>query len=62
MLTYHLDMANQNGVKLFKDVEKVSADFGMYTAFIVPEITEFCEEKLIRYIHSDELKKYKRIY
>lgn len=61
MLTYHLNMADQVGIKLFKEAEKISTEFAISTAFIVPEITSFTDEKLKKYIASDELKRYKRI-
>ena len=39
MLNYHLDMANQAGIKLFKEVENLDTEVDKKTAFMVPEIT-----------------------
>ncbi len=39
MLKYHLDMSNQEGIKLFKEVEILGTDFSVATSFITPEIT-----------------------
>ena len=60
MLKYHLDMSNQSSIKLFKEVEKISADFAMATSFIVPEITMQDEEKIREFINDEKLIKYKR--
>ena len=60
MLKYHLDMANQEGIKLFKDVEALGTEFGVATAFITPEITYADEDKIREYIREDVFKKYRR--
>ncbi|MBQ2938191.1 MAG: oligoendopeptidase F [Clostridia bacterium] len=60
MLKYHLDMANQDGIKLFKDVEALGTEFGVATAFITPEITYADEDKIRAYISEDIFKKYRR--
>ena len=60
MLKYHLDMANQEGIKLFKDVEALGTEFGVATAFITPEITYADEGKIREYIREDVFKKYRR--
>ena len=38
MLKYHLDMSNQEGIKLFKEVESISTEFATKTSFITPEL------------------------
>ena len=38
MLNYHLDMSNQENIKLFKEVEALEAEFGTVTSFITPEL------------------------
>ena len=61
MFSYHLNMANQEGIKLYKEVEMLSSEFSTASSFIIPEIT-FTEEKTIReYLSNDKrLKPYKR--
>ena len=61
MLTYHLDMANQENIKLYKEVELLSNDFNIITSYIVPEIT-YCDENVIdEYLKKDvRLNKYSR--
>lgn len=61
MLKYHLDMSNQEGIKIFKDVENLGTEFSVATSFITPEITYTDEEKIKDYIKNDErLIKYSR--
>ena len=61
MFKYHLDMANQEGIKKFKEVEGIASEFSTSTAFIVPEITYSDENKIYNFIKEySELKKYER--
>lgn len=61
MLKYHLDMSNQEGIKIFKEVESLGTDFSVATAFITPEITYTEEEKIKNYLKNDKrLEKYSR--
>ena len=61
MLKYHLDMSNQEGIKLFKDVENLGTEFSVATSFITPEITYADEVKIQNYLKNDErLNKYSR--
>ena len=61
MLKYHLDMSNQEGIKLFKDVENLGTEFSVTTSFITPEITYADEAKIQNYLKNDEmLNKYSR--
>lgn len=53
MFNYHLDMTNQEAIKLFKEVENISAELGVATSFIVPEITFADEEKIREYLKND---------
>ena len=54
MFSYHLNMANQEGIKLFKEVENLSSEFSTATSFITPEIT-FTDEKIIyTYLSEDK--------
>ena len=61
MLNYHLNMADQEGIKLFKEVENLNSEFGIATAYITPEIT-FADENIInQYLQEDpRLEPYKR--
>lgn len=59
MLNYHLDMSNQESIKLFKDVEQISTVFITKTSFIEPEIT-YADESLIKeYVNDKRLEPYK---
>lgn len=61
MLKYHLDMSNQEGIKLFKEVEILGTEFNVSTSFMIPEITYAEEGKIENYIKTDErLEKYSR--
>ena len=61
MLTYHLDMSNQEGIKLFKEVESLGTEFSISTSFITPEITYADEAKIQNYLRNDKrLDKYSR--
>ena len=60
MLTYHLDMSNQEGIKIFKEVENLGTEFSVATAFITPEITYADENKIHEYLNDEKFKKYKR--
>lgn len=54
MLKYHLDMSNQEGIKLFKEVEILGTDFSVATSFITPEITYEDETKIKDYLENDK--------
>lgn len=61
MLKYHLDMSNQEGIKLFKEVETLGTEFSVATSFITPEITYIENGKIEEYLKNDDrLKKYSR--
>ena len=61
MLNYHLNMADQERIKLFKEVENLNSEFNTATAYITPEIT-FTDENIInKYLKEDpRLEPYKR--
>ena len=61
MFSYHLNMADQEGIKLFKEVENLSSEFSMAVSYITPEIT-FTDEAIInKYLEEDKrLKRYER--
>jgi len=61
MLNYHLDMSNQENIKLFKEVEDLGTEFSVSTSFITPEITYSDEAKIQNYLKNDSrLEKYSR--
>ena len=61
MLSYHLNMADDKNIKLFKTVEKVGAEFERRAAFITPEITKIEDEKILSFIKEDpRLERYRR--
>ena len=61
MLKYHLDMSNQEGIKLFKEVENLGTEFTIATSYMTPEIT-YADETIIKsYLEKDaRLKPYAR--
>ena len=61
MLYYNLDMSNQEGIKLYKEVESLGTKFGTKTSFIEPEITYSKDGVLEKYLEEDKrLLRYKR--
>ena len=60
MLKYHLDMSNQDGIKIFKEVEGLGTEFSVATSFITPEITYADENEIREYIKEDRFKGYAR--
>ena len=61
MLKYHLDMSNQEGIKLYREVETLGTELSVATSFITPEITYSKEEKIVEYLKNDNrLLKYAR--
>lgn len=61
MFSYHLDMANQEGIKLFKEVESLSSEFSTLTSYITPEIISADESVIRNFLKEDSrLKKYER--
>lgn len=60
MLKYHLDMSNQEGIKIFKEVEGLGTEFSVATSFMTPEITYADENTIKEYIKEERLKGYER--
>ena len=60
MLKYHIDMSDQEGIKLYKEVEALGTKFSVDTAFITPEITYADENKIREYIKEERFKNYRR--
>lgn len=62
MLTYHLDMSNQNSIKLYKEVENIGTNFSQTVSFMVPEITQMNEKKIRDFMEENsDLNRYKRV-
>ena len=63
MLSYHLDMSDNNNIKLFKTVENIGTQFEKETSFITPEVMKMDNETISDYIANDtRLKRYKRLF
>ena len=60
MLKYHKDLSNAEGIKLYKKVEKISADFSEVASFIAPEISKIPDEKLEEYLKDDRMKEWEK--
>ena len=61
MFSYHLDMGNQEGIKLFKEVENISSEFNVAISFITPEIISSDENIIKKFLKDDiRLNKYER--
>lgn len=62
MLTYHLDMSNQDSIKLYKEVENIGTNFSQTVSFMVPEITKMNEETLRCFMkENSDLCRYQRV-
>lgn len=59
-LNYHRDMGNEEGAKLYKDAETLSAKFASSLSFVIPELIENSEEKLEEFASHDSMKPYER--
>ena len=61
MLYYNLDMSNQEGIKLYKEVEALGTEFSTKTSFMTPEITYTKNSIIEKYLNEDKkLSRYKR--
>lgn len=61
MLFYNLDMSNQEGIKLYKEVEALGTTFSTQTSFITPEITYEPKEKIEGFLKENtKLQRYQR--
>ena len=61
MMTYHKDMSNTEGIKLYKEAENLETKISMELSYIEPELTQIPEETLIKYLNENkELKRYER--
>ena len=61
MLSYHLDMANNKNIKLYKTAESIGAEFEKQTSFMVPEITRIDNKTVLSFLDNEpKLERYKR--
>lgn len=60
MLKYHLDMGNQDSIKLFKEVENLQNLYITKTAFVTPEITYADENNIRKYLKNIKFEPYKK--
>ena len=61
MLYYNLDMSNQEGIKLYKEVESIGTNFSTKVSFMTPEITYSKNGVVEKYLAEDKrLERYKR--
>ena len=61
MLKYHQNMADTEGIKLFKEAEKIGADLSIVLSFIEPELTKVPEDILKKYlVENVNLRRYER--
>ena len=61
MMKYHQDMANQESIKLYKRVEKITAEFSEAESFISPEMSKIDDAKLESYLEDPRMKEYEKI-
>ena len=61
MLKYHLDMSNQEGIKIFKEVEGIGTEFSVATSFMTPEITYADENTIKEYIKEERFNSYQKV-
>ena len=61
MLFYNLDMSNQEGIKIYKEVEALGTTFNTETSFMTPEITYADKDKIETYLKENQkLQRYQR--
>lgn len=53
MLKYHQNMADTERIKLYKEIESLTADFSTRIAFIEPEITKIDEKIIKKYLKEN---------
>lgn len=61
MMKYHQDMSNQESIKLYKKVEKITAEFSEAESFISPEMSKIDDAVLESYLDDPRMKEYEKI-
>ena len=61
MMKFHQDMSNQESIKLFKRVEKITAEFSEAESFISPEMSKIEDSFLEGYLEDPRMKEYEKI-
>lgn len=60
MMKYHQDMANQDSIKLYKKVEKITSEFSEAESFISPEMSKIEDSVLESYLQDSRMKEYEK--
>ena len=60
MLKYHLDMSNQESIKLYKRIEAITAEFSEAESFMSPEISKIDDSRLEEYLQDERMKEYEK--
>ena len=60
MLKYHQDMSNQESIKLYKKIEKITTDFSEAESFISPEVSKISDERLEEYLKDERMAGYEK--
>ena len=60
MLKYHQDMSNQENIKLFKRIEKITTEFAETESFVSPELSKIEDSILEEYLNDTRLKEYEK--
>lgn len=61
MMKFHQDMSDQEGIKLYKRVEKITAEFSEAESFISPEMSKIDDSILKSYLEDSRMKEYEKI-
>ena len=61
MLKYNQDMTNQDSIKLYKRMEKITTDFSEAESFISPELSKLSDERLEEYLTDEKMKEYEKV-
>ena len=61
MIKFHQDMSNQENIKLYKRVEKITAEFSEAESFISPEMSKIDDAVLESYLKDPKMQEYEKI-
>lgn len=60
MLKYHQDMNNQESIKLYKRLERITTEFSEAESFISPEVSKISDSRLEEYLTDCRMKEYEK--
>lgn len=60
MLKYHQDMSNQESIKLYKRLERITTEFSEAESFISPEVSKISDDRLEEYLKDSRMKEYEK--